>query len=255
VEGHDREFMVPDENRYEGIVGSGGLSGTRPLVRAMWEWTRSLVIAFVLFLGIRAVGVEAFKIPTSSMEGTLLVGDFLLVNKAVYGARIPGTSVYLPAIEEPERGDVIVFHPPHEPKKNYVKRLVGLPSDTVEMRDKTLYVNGRLVEEPYAKYIDRTGDAVHPAMTWQRGHLVASPRARYQPSRDTWGPIVVPDGGYFVLGDNRDNSEDSRYWGFVDRDQIRGRPWVVYYSFDRSREESAPWINSVRWGRVGAVIH
>jgi signal peptidase I len=256
VEGQDREFMTPDENRDEGVPAGARPPQARRTARAMWEWTRSLIIAFALFLGIRAMGVEAFKIPTSSMEGTLLVGDFLLVNKAVYGARIPGTSKSLPAIEEPERGDVIVFHPPHEPQKNYVKRLIGLPNDTLEMRDKVLYVNDRVVEEPYAKYIDRNGDAVHPAMTWQRGHLVASPRsARYQPSRDTWGPIVVPEGSYFVLGDNRDNSEDSRYWGFVERGEIRGRPWVVYYSFDRSREDPAPWINSVRWGRVGAVIH
>ena len=260
------EFAKPDANcGGQGSSGGGTPSDpdqTRPMTKALWDWTRSLIVAFALFLAVRAMGVEAFKIPTSSMEHTLLVGDFLLVNKAVYGAQIPGTKWHLPAIEEPERGDVIVFNPPHEPEKNYVKRVVGEPGDILEMKNKVLYVNGKAMNEPYAQYIDREGDAMHQAMTWQRGYLVASPRGRrypsanrYHPSRDTWGPIGVPDGKYFVLGDNRDNSEDSRYWGFVSRDAIRGRPWFVYYSFDRSRGEPAPWINAVRWERVGWRIH
>jgi signal peptidase I len=199
------------------------------------------------------MGLEAFKIPTGSMEGTLLVGDFLLVNKAVYGARIPGTDIRLPAFREPTRGDVVVFSPPHEPGKNYVKRLVGLPGDTLEMEDKVLMVNGRPHPEPYARYIDTRGDAVHPDMEWQAGHLVASP-SRYMPSRDTWGPIVVPEGGFFMLGDNRDNSEDSRYWGFVSRDEIRGRPWRVYYSVEATREEGWNPLRGVRWDRLGHAI-
>jgi signal peptidase I len=241
--------------RYWGGGGRGERNPERSMGRATLEWARSLVLATTAFLLIRAMGVEAYKIPTSSMENTLMVGDFLLVNKAVYGAEIPGTDILLPAFEEPERGEVIVFHPPHEPDKNYVKRIVGVPGDTVEMRDKVLRVNGRVIAEPYARQIDPRGDAVHPAMTWQKGYLIASPKKRaYHPSRDTWGPIAVPDGRYFVLGDNRDNSEDSRYWGFVDRDQIRGRPWLVYYSYDRERGGRAPWATGVRWGRIGALI-
>jgi signal peptidase I len=260
-----RGLSNPEENRPDGVAGAGDPSAGRgqesALIKTLWDWTRSLFVAFVLFLAVRALGVEAFKIPTSSMETTLLVGDFLLVNKAVYGAQIPGTKLRLPALEEPERGDVIVFNPPHEPQKNYVKRVVGVPGDTLEMREKVLLVNGAPLDEPYAQYIDREGDAVHQAMTWQRGFLVASPAAkrprssgRYHPSRDTWGPIHVPEGSYFVLGDNRDNSEDSRYWGFVARESIRGRPWVVYYSFDRAEGDPMPWINAVRWERVGHVI-
>lgn len=221
---------------------------------SLGDWARSILIAFVLFLVIRTSVVEAFKIPTSSMEGTLLVGDFLLVNKAVYGARIPGTDLVTPAFAEPERGDVIVFHPPHEPRKNYVKRLVGVPSDTLEMRDKKLYLNGAPVYEPFVRYLDERGDAVHPDMEWQSNHLIASPRRRYQPTRDNWGPIVVPEGRYFVLGDNRDNSEDSRYWGFVSRDQIRGRPWMVYYSFRHDPVDESSWLGRVRWARLGTVI-
>jgi len=223
------------------------------VLRTLWEWTRSIGLALVLFLLLRALAVEAFKIPTSSMEKTLLVGDFLLVNKFVYGAEIPGTGLHLPPLAEPHRGDVIVFHPPHEPEKNYVKRLVGLPGDTLEMVEKVLFLNGRPHDEPYAQYIDRHGDAVHPAMNWQSHHLIAGP-GDYHPSRDTWGPIVVPRGAFFVLGDNRDNSEDSRYWGFVDRAAIRGKPWVVYYSFDPSSERTAPWLSAIRWDRIGATI-
>jgi len=212
------------ERRPAGGRFSDGVSG----------WAKSVLVALLLFLLVRTSVVEAFKIPTSSMEGTLLVGDFLLVNKAVYGARIPGTDRTLTPLAEPQRGDVIVFRPPHEPDKNYVKRLVGLPLDTLQMVDKQLQVNGTLVYEPYVLYVDRDGDAVHPDMAWESNHLIVSERKRYRPTRDNWGPLVVLPGRYFVLGGDRDNSEDSRYWGFVKRDLIRGRPWFVYYSYEPS---------------------
>lgn len=218
------------------------------------DWARALFLAFALFLTVRAVGVEAFKIPTSSMEGTLLVGDFLLVNKALYGAEIPGTGFRLPPVREPRRGDVIVFNPPHDPDRNYVKRLVGLPGDTLEMRGKQLVVNGEEIDEPYVHFIDPSGDTFHDSMEWQENHLVASPKREYHPSRDSWGPIVVPGRSYFVLGDNRDNSEDSRYWGFVKREAIRGQPWRVYYSFRPDPDLPMDWAKSVRWDRVGHRI-
>jgi len=230
-------------------------SRARRLGQGARDWAKSIAIAFFLFLAIRASVVEAFKIPTSSMEGTLLVGDFLLVNKAVYGPRIPGTDIPLPAFSQPERGEVVVFHPPHEPDKNYVKRVVGVAYDTLQMRDKRLYLNGAPVDEPYVRYADRRGDAVHPDMEWQSHHLIASEPQEYQPTRDNWGPIVVPEERYFVLGDNRDNSEDSRYWGFVSRNEIRGRPWIVYYSFERTTDGVLPWLSTVRWARIGTIIH
>lgn len=230
-------------------------SAGRRLGQGMADWAKSILVAFLIFLFVRTSVVEAFKIPTSSMEGTLLVGDFLLVNKAAYGLRVPGLEGALPSEVEPKRGDVIVFHPPHEPEKNYVKRLVGLPFDTLQMVDKQLYLNGTPVYEPYVQHVDARGDAVHPDMGWQSNHLIASERGRYHPTRDNWGPLVVPPGRYFVLGDNRDNSEDSRYWGFVKRDEIRGRPWLVYYSFQPSVDESLPWLRRVRWSRLGTVIH
>lgn len=221
----------------------------------MWEWVKSLVIAFTLFMLIRTFVVEAFRIPTGSMEDTLLVGDFLLVNKAVYGAQVPGTALRLPAFDDPQRGDVIVFLPPHEPDKNYVKRLVGLPGDTVAMRDKVLYVNGDAVDEPYTHHAD-PADVFAPRMLWQLDYLVSTVEpTTYRPTRDNWGPLVVPEDRYFVLGDNRDDSEDSRYWGFVHGDAIKGRPLFVYYSFNPHSFHALPWLTEIRWGRIGGAIH
>jgi signal peptidase I len=249
---------VRESGRDDGVVADilecERRRGRAGLIASTWEWTRSILFAFVLFLTIRTFFLEAFKIPTSSMENTLLVGDFLLVNKALYGAEVPGLHLRLPAAREPRRGDVIVFNPPHDPTKNYVKRLVGVPFDTLEMRAKKLYLNGSPVQERYARFIDRRGDAVHPDMAWQSNHLIAGPPQSYHPTRDNWGPIVVPANRYFVLGDNRDNSEDSRYWGFVSREAIRGKPWFVYYSFDPRGHRKAAWLRDVRWSRIGAPI-
>jgi signal peptidase I len=219
--------------------------------RWAWEWTRSLIIALGLFLIIRTFLVEAYRIPTGSMESTLQVGDFLLVNKAVYGARVPFARARSPAIVEPERGDIVVFLPPHEPARNYVKRIIGVPGDTLEMHDKLLFLNGRAWTENYARFTDPV-DVYSSGMFWQCEH---APAGSCRPTRDNWGPIVVPDGRYFMMGDNRDDSEDSRYWGFVERDAIRGRPLVVYYSFDPVSGRAVPWLSSVRWSRIGDAVH
>ena len=254
--------MTENENEGDGQdqpTTAAGKERGGPL-RWIWEWTRSIIVAFALFLVIRTFVIEAFKIPTGSMEGTLLVGDFLLVNKMVYGAEVPGLGMRLPPIEEPERGDVIVFDPPHDPGKHYVKRVLGLPGDTLRMVSKILYVNGEPMAEPYARYEESKGvDVIHPDMRWQARYLVPSQTRRrgqraYRASRDNWGPILVPAGKFFALGDNRDNSEDSRYWGFVDREAIHGRPWFVYYSFDPAASTPAPWLVGVRWGRIGDKI-
>lgn len=228
------------------------------LMRSIRDWTRSLLIALLLFTVVRTFLVEAFRIPTRSMENTLLAGDFLLVNKAVYGAQLPGTQSRLPAFAEPRRGDVIVFTPPHEPDRHYVKRIVGASGDTLAMIDKILYVNGEPLSEPYARHdeSDPFGDYTSPAMLWQRGFLAAATGIRaYHPSRDNWGPLVVPDDRYFVLGDNRDDSEDSRFWGFVETTAIVGRPLLVYYSFEPDRLGSFPLLTQVRWSRIGGIIH
>lgn len=229
--------------------------------RWMWEWTKSIFIALVLFLFVRTFVIEAFQIPTASMENTLLVGDFLLVNKMVYGAEIPGTDIELPAFDDPERGDVVVFEPPpsanQPPRTNYVKRIVGVPGDTLQMRNAGLIVNGLALEEPYAHSSRRLGDVPSAHFSWQRRYLVGQPRRRgYRPTRDNWGPIVVPADSFFVMGDNRSNSEDSRYWGFVPRDAIKGRPMIVYYSYDRRVPSGVmPWLTEIRWDRILRGIH
>lgn len=222
----------------------------------MWEGIKAVSTAIVLFLLIRTFFVEAFKIPTGSMENTLLVGDFLLVNKAVYGAELPVLHTRLPGFAEPDRSDVVVFLPPHDPTKNYVKRLVGIPGDTLEMRDKVLYVNGEPQTEPYIRHVDRFSEPTDTRMLWQREFLLEGKRdwRGYDPTRDSWGPLLVPDGKYFALGDNRDNSEDSRYWGFLDAESIRGRPMFVYYSFARNPLEPFAWLTEVRWKRIGEAI-
>jgi signal peptidase I len=231
--------------------------GTISTGRWMWEWTKAICTAILLFLGVRTFLVEAFKIPTGSMESTLLVGDFLLVNKAVYGAEIPGTHMRLPAFSHPRRGDVVVFLPPHDHERNYVKRLVGVPGDTLRMVDKVLYVNGVPQVEPYARHVNPLYDDPNPSMRWQADFLLGGIQARraYHPTRDNWGPLLVPPNKYFALGDNRDNSEDSRYWGFVDADAIKGRPILVYYSYNKDITEQFGWITDVRWRRIGSFIN
>lgn len=243
---------IPVPGRSTPSTSRGSISSGR----WMWEGIKAVSTAIVVFMLIRTFFVEAFKIPTGSMENTLLIGDFLLVNKAVYGAEIPVVHSRLPAFTEPQRSDVVVFLPPHDPTKNYVKRLVGLPGDTLEMRKKVLYVNGEPQDEPYARYVDRFSEPTDSRMLWQVDYLVGGKRdwRSYDPTRDSWGPLVVPQGKYFALGDNRDNSEDSRYWGFLEAESIRGRPMFIYYSFARDPLQPFSWLTEVRWKRIGEAI-
>jgi signal peptidase I len=192
------------------------------------------------------------------MERTLLAGDFLFVNKAVFGAQIPGTSARLPGFSAPQRGDVIVFAYPKDPTLNYVKRVVGLGGDTMAMHMGTLYVNGASVVESYAQHSDSLPDMTSPDFAWQRDYLAdrsVEARGRYRASRDEWGPLVVPAGKFFTLGDNRDNSHDSRYWGFVDMTAVKGRPLLVYFSYERGTRDPLPWLTDIRWSRLGSFIH
>lgn len=215
-------------------------------------------MALVLFLFIRTFFVEAFQIPSGSMERTLLVGDFLFVNKAAYGAQIPGIDARVPGYANPKRGDVVVFTFPRNPSQHYVKRVIALAGDTVAMVRGHVRVNSRAVNEDYVQRTDPEHDVRSPEFRWQRAHLAArTPDAlrRYHPTRDNWGPLVVPTGKFFVLGDNRDNSSDSRYWGFVDNAAVRGRPLVVYFSYDREAEDPLPWLTDIRWSRLGSLIH
>lgn len=226
----------------------------RTLGRSAWEWTKSLFIGFLLFLVIRTFVIQTWTVISGSMEHTLLVGDFLVLSKSAYGATVPGTEMTLPGYTTPARGDIVVFRGHHEPI-DLVKRLVGLPGDTLAMREGQLLLNGVPQQEPYIVRTDPGTDAYHPSMDWQLQYLAEPDGARrYRPSRDNWGPIVVPPDHYFVMGDNRDQSLDSRYWGFVPRESIKGKAVVLYFSWDRDAIGSIPLFGHVRWGRVGDRI-
>jgi signal peptidase I len=238
-------------------------------VRVMWESFKSIAGALLLFLFIRAFFVEAFRIPSGSMIPTLLVGDWLFVNKLVYGPHVPFTTVNLPGYADPKRGEVVVFESPYQadeaaigndPTPTLVKRLVGLPGDTLYMRQGLLYVDGIPQRQGYAAANNPVGDpdTQDPLFDWQRRYALASSRfgpAPIQPTHDNWGPLVVPPVHYFMLGDNRYNSKDSRYWGLVPRANIRGRPLFVYYSYDPDKGlDYFRAITEIRWSRIGERI-
>ena len=176
------------------------------------EYFESIVITAIIALFATTFVVQAFKIPTGSMENNLLIGDHLLVNKFVYGLHSGSLSKVLP-YKDLKRGDVIVFKYPQNPDVAYVKRLIGLPGERVEMNGHTVSINGKPLEENYVQYID-------PGSIYQR-----------------YGPFDVPEGQYFAMGDNRDNSQDSRFWGFVPRDHIIGKALVIYWSYETPRDE------------------
>ncbi|KHK01617.1 signal peptidase I [Desulfovibrio sp. TomC] len=192
--------------------------------KMLLEYLEALAVALVLAFVIRTFVVQAFKIPSGSMLDTLLIGDHLLVNKFLYGTHIPFTDKFVLPLEDPQRGDVIVFEFPEDTSKDFIKRIIGVPGDVVEMKDKVLFRNGEQLVEPYIKHTD-------PGL---------------QQRRDNFGPITVPAGKYFAMGDNRDESYDSRFWGFVDRDKIRGKAWVIYWSWDGPSD--------IRFGRIGRMV-
>jgi len=236
-----------------GTQKEGG-KGRRP-ENSLVEWGKSLGVAVVLFILIRTFLIHTFVIISGSMEDTLLVGDLLLVNRAAIGSRVPGTAWRIPGYSSLGRGDILVFDPPHEEDLKLVKRLMGLPGDTIEMREKVFYVNGEPLDEPYVRHLDSRDDS-HPWMDWQKDYLADGTRAgSYRPTRDNWGPLVVPPGRYFMLGDNRDTSLDSRYWGFLERWRLEGRAVFVYFSYNKDSLRPFPWIREVRWDRIGHRIH
>ncbi|MCR4667679.1 MAG: signal peptidase I [Desulfovibrio sp.] len=191
------------------------------------EYAEALIVAFCLALIIRTFIVQAFKIPSESMLETLLVGDQLLASKFAYGIKIPFTHKYIYRGDDPKRGDVIIFEYPEDPDTDFIKRVIGLPGDVIEVRDKQLYRNGEAVQESYIHFTEPE-----------------TIRAR----RDNFGPITVPPNHYFVMGDNRDNSHDSRFWGCITRESIRAKAWRIYWSWG----PGGP--NSIRWGRIAKKI-
>jgi signal peptidase I len=193
------------------------------------EYAESIIIAVILALVIRTFVVQAFKIPSASMEDTMLIGDHLLVNKFIYGMKIPFTDKRILKIRDPKRGDVIVFEYPEDPSKDFIKRVIGTPGDVVQVINKKVYVNGRIYINPHE--VHKEPDIIPEA----------------QNPRDNTEPIKVPANSYFVMGDNRDRSYDSRFWGFVKNEKIRGLAFIKYWSWDKEN-------HGVRWGRIGRLI-
>ena len=196
---------------------------SKSLLASIREYGEALLCAGVLALIIRAFFMQAFTIPSGSMLDTILIGDYVLVNKMSYGVKIPFTDTYMFRTGEPEHGDIIVFKYPRDTKVDYIKRVVGVPGDVLEMRNEKFYRNGQLVQEDYAHY--------------------TTPFSRYV----NFGPYTVPADSYFVMGDNRDNSADSRDWGIVPVGYIHGKAWRFYWSWDSE-------TNTPRWSRIGGKV-
>lgn len=193
------------------------------------EYLEALLIAVIFATFARTWVVQAFKIPSGSMEKNLLIGDHILVNKFVYGPTMFPLEAGLLPVRKVRRGDVVVFKYPDDPTRDFIKRCMGLPGDTLKMVDKDLYVNDRRVDDSAFTYYEDAG-------TYPRD-LLFNPRRK----RDSFGPKTVPPGSYFCMGDNRDNSNDSRYWGPVPASHIKGRAFMVYWSFDSQDVESVEW--------------
>ncbi len=200
------------------------------------ENTEAIIIAIIIAMFIRTFIIQAFKIPSGSMLETLQIGDQILVNKFIYGIKIPFTDgKTLIPVKNPQKGDIVVFKYPEDPSKDFIKRVVATGGDTLELIDKKLYVNSKMVEgETYAVY--KTQDIIPGKFS----------------SRDNLRKIKVPENKLFVMGDNRDNSHDSRFWGFVDLNAVRGKALIIYWSWNK--DKSVPMWASVRWNRVGDIL-
>jgi signal peptidase I len=224
------------------------------------EYFESIVVAVILALFIRTFIVQAFKIPTGSMEENLLIGDHLLVNKFVFGPTATSIEEALLPVQPINRGDIVVFKYPEDPERDFIKRVIGLPGETLEVRNKRVYIDGEPIDEPYVHFI------IPPSGAGVSAHEYTSVDLR-----ERHGPVKVPPGQYFVMGDNRDNSQDSRYWGFLPREYIKGHAMMVYWSYESGREEYyenglgarirslasvvANFFTRTRWHRLFHQIH
>lgn len=198
--------------------------------RGRWrENIEAILVAIVIALFIRTFVVQAFKIPSGSMKQTLQIGDHILVNKFIYGVKIPyWRKIVIPG-KDPQPGDIIVFKPPHDPEKDFIKRVIGIGGDVVECRNKQLFVNQKPVKHDFAVYTD------------------ARVYAQQIRERDNFGPITVPENALFVMGDNRDESYDSRFWGFVNLKAVSGKAFIIYWSWDSDNF-------GVRWNRLARIL-
>jgi len=194
------------------------------------EYTKAIFIAIIIALFIRTFIVQAFKIPSGSMIPTLQIGDWLLVNKFIYGIKIPLTRKTLIPVKEPQRGDIVVFIYPMDRTKDFIKRVIGVAGDAIEIRNKKIYINGSPFDDTYGVFTDS----------------LILPRSM-QP-RDNFGPVKVPEGHIFAMGDNRDNSYDGRFWGFVNLKDVVGKAFIIYWSWNGEK-------HNVRWNRLAKILH
>ena len=204
------------------------------------EYFESIVIAVILALFVRTWVVQAFKIPTGSMENNLLIGDHLLVNKFIFGPTPLAIGRAVLPVRPIRRGDIVVFKYPDEPERDFIKRVIGLPGETIELKNKKVHVNGQPLDEPYV-------------------HFITAPSNDYQEVtsfdvRERFGPVQVPADHYFVMGDNRDNSQDSRYWGFLPRGHVKGKALLIYWSYESGREDYVDEGLGATIKRLGSVI-
>lgn len=198
------------------------------------EYTEAIIVAALLAVFIRTFVIQAFKIPSGSMIPTLLIGDHLLVNKFIYGIKVPFTGTTLVPIKDPGRGDIIVFRYPLDKSTDYIKRVIGTPGDTILIKDQVVTINGEKIEDTHAYF---------------------APTPMRPPKAD-FGPVTVPENAYFVMGDNRNNSSDSRFWGFVEQNDILGKAFILYWSWDLEKPLfSFERFTSIRWSRIGDIIH
>ena len=204
--------------------------GKKKIIR---EYIEPIVIAILIALFIRTFIVQAFKIPSSSMEPTLQVGDHLLVNKFIYGTKIPFIDGKYFQFRQPQRGDIIVFIYPKDRSKDFIKRVIGIDGEKVEIVQNKIYVNDKLIDDPWGYYDER------------------SHSAKYLQPMDRFGPVFVPKRSLFVLGDNRDNSQDSRFWGYVNLNEVKGKAFIIYFSWDRYAQNL---LGKIRWMRFGKLI-
>jgi len=202
------------------------------------EYSEAIIIAVLLALFIRTFVIQAFKIPSGSMLPTLQIGDHLLVNKFLYGIKVPFTGKLLVPIKDPKHGDVVVFRFPEDRKIDYIKRVIGVPGDKIAIRNKSITINGKKIEDPHGHF--SSAKSLPAGMS----------------PKDNYGPITVPDGKLFVMGDNRDNSYDSRFWGYVDFSDVLGKAIIIYWSWDIQKPLfSVDRFTSIRWGRLASIIH
>ncbi len=226
-------------------TAEAGEKKKKSLVR---EYTEAIGIAILLALVIRTFVIQAFTIPSGSMMDTLLVGDYILVNKFMYGAEVPFTGWHLPGLRQPRRGDIIVFKYPLDEKRDFIKRIIAVPGDELLIRDNHILINGQPIPEPYVK--PGTSTFVPPRYVADLGSgepCLARAATASEKHPDQFGPVVIPRGYYFVMGDNRDNSQDSRYWGCLQREHIRGKAFMIYWSWNGGDG----WL---RWRRLGKII-